>query len=140
MATRSSSIDLGGIWLFSACSASQLRTIRREIEEVTVPAGKVLCKEGSLGREFFFIVDGKASVRHKDRKIASLGPGDYFGEMALLDRQPRSATVVSDSEMDLLVLEQRRFNAMLDAMPSLSRKLLATMAARLRAADARLIN
>ena len=93
-----------------------------------------------MGREFFFIVDGKASVRHNGRKIASLGPGQYFGEMALLDRQPRSATVVSDSEMDLLVLEQRRFNAMLDSMPALSRKLLATMAGRLREADARLIH
>ncbi|SRR5579875_582024 len=138
MATRE--LDLGSIWLFSACSASQLRTIRRAVEEVTVPAGRVLCEEGTVGREFFFIVEGKASVRRGNRKIATLGPGQYFGELSLLDRKPRSATVVSDTPMTLLVLEQRRFNGLLDAMPALSHKLLVAMAGRLRDADAKAIH
>jgi CRP-like cAMP-binding protein len=130
-------LDLTKIWLFSACSNREIRTIRRALEEVTVPAGRVLCEEGTIGREFFLIVNGQASVRRKGRKIATLGPGQYFGELALLDRRPRSATVVSDTEMLLLVLGQRQFNGVLDAIPALSRKLLAAMATRLRDSDSR---
>ncbi len=128
-------LDLSSIWLFSTVSAKDLRLIRRALEEVAVPAGKILCEEGTVGREFFFIVDGKAAVRRNNRKVATLGPGQYFGEMALLDKRPRSATVVSDTEMSLLVLGQRQFNAVLDAVPGLSRKLLVAMAMRLREAD-----
>ena len=69
------------------------------------------------------------------RRIATLGPGQYFGELALLDRRPRSATVVSDTDMLLLVLGQRQFNGVLDAVPAISRKLLAAMATRLRESD-----
>ena len=128
-------LDLSSIWLFSTVSAKDLRLIRRALEEVDVPAGKVLTEEGTVGREFFFIVEGKAIVRRNNRKVATLGPGQYFGEMALLDKRPRSATVVSETEMSLLVLGQRQFNAVLDAVPGLARKLLVAMAMRLREAD-----
>jgi CRP-like cAMP-binding protein len=74
-------------------------------------------------------------VRRNNRKVATLGPGQYFGEMALLDRRPRSATVTSETDMTLLVLGQRQFNGVLDAVPALSRKMLAAMATRLREAD-----
>jgi CRP-like cAMP-binding protein len=137
MAPRQKDIDLGRIWLFSALSASQIRTLRKTVDEVTVPAGRVLCEEGTVGREFFFIVDGTAAVRRNGRKVATLGPGAYFGELSLLDRRPRSATVVSETDMTLLVLEQRRFNGLLDAMPALAHKLLVAMSERLREADAR---
>lgn len=137
MAAKARDLDVGDIWLFSACSASQLRTIRRAVEEVEVPAARVLCEEGSVGREFFFIVEGTAAVRRGNRKVATLGPGTYFGELSLLDRKPRSATVVSETAMKLLVLDQRRFNGLLDAMPALAHKLLVAMAGRLRDADAK---
>ena len=137
---RKHEFDLSKIWLFSACSAAQLRTIRKAIEEVEVPAGRVLCEEGTLGREFFFIVSGTASVRRNGRRVTTLGPGRYFGELSLLDRKPRSATVVSETPMTLLVLEQRRFNGLLDDMPTLSHKLLVAMSARLRDADAKAIH
>ncbi len=137
---RQRELDLSQIWLFSACSAAQLRTIRKSIEEVEVPANRVLCEEGTLGREFFYIVSGTASVRRNNRKVASLQPGKYFGELSLLDRKPRSATIVSETPMTLLVLEQRRFNGLLDDMPTLSHKLLVAMAQRLRDADAKAIN
>jgi CRP/FNR family cyclic AMP-dependent transcriptional regulator len=140
MTPRPKDIDLGSIWLFSALSASQLRTLRRTVDEITVPSGKVLCEEGSVGREFFFIVEGSASVRRNGRKAATLGPGGYFGELSLLDRRPRSATVISDTDMTLLVLEQRRFNGLLDAMPALAHKLLVAMSERLREADAKAFN
>jgi CRP-like cAMP-binding protein len=128
-------LDLSKIWLFSTCSGHDLRILRKALEEVTVPADRVLCEEGTIGQEFFLIVDGKASVRRNGRRIATLGEGQYFGELALLDRRPRSATVVSETEMLLLVLGQRQFNGVLDAVPTLSRKLLAAMATRLRESD-----
>jgi CRP-like cAMP-binding protein len=80
-------------------------------------------------------VTGTAAVRRKGRKVATLGPGSYFGELALLDRQPRSASVVAETDMVLLVLEQRHFLGLLDTVPTLARKLLGAMAARLREAD-----
>lgn len=137
---RTRELDLGDIWLFSACSAGQLRTIRRQVEEITVSAGKVLVEEGTVGREFFFIVEGTATVKVGGRKVATLGPGNYFGELSLLDHKPRSATVVSDTDMVLLVLDQRRFNGLLDELPTLSHKLLAAMAQRIRDADAKAVN
>jgi CRP/FNR family transcriptional regulator, cyclic AMP receptor protein len=137
---RPNDLDIGDTWLFSACSASQMRTIRRQVEEVDVDADTLLCEEGTVGREFFFILDGTASVRRKGRKVATLGRGEYFGELSLLDRQPRSATVVSDTPMTVLVLDQRRFNGLLDAVPALSHKLLVAMAGRIREADAKAIN
>lgn len=132
---RATDIDLSSIWLFSGCSNRELRTLRRAAEEIEVPEGRVLCEEGTIGREFFFILDGTASVKRRNRTVARLGPGKYFGELALLDRRPRSATVVSDTDMTLLVLGQRQFNGVLEAIPSLSRKLLAAMATRLRESD-----
>ncbi len=137
---RKHELDLSKIWMFSACSASQLRTVRRAVEEVVVPAGRVLCEEGTIGREFFFVVDGTASVRRNGRRVTTLGPGKWFGELSLLDRQPRSATVVSETPMTLLVLEQRRFNGLLDEMPALGRKLLVAMSQRLRDADTKALN
>jgi CRP-like cAMP-binding protein len=137
MAARPKALDLKSIWLFSACTASELRRIRSSLDEVQVPAGKVLVEEGRIGLEFFLIVEGRAAVTRNGRKVATLGPGRYFGELALLDRRPRSASVISETDMDLLVLHQRQFNALLDSVPTISRKLLAAMANRLREADAK---
>jgi CRP/FNR family transcriptional regulator, cyclic AMP receptor protein len=137
MTTGGNSLDLSKIWLFSTSSAKELRLIRKALEEVVVPPGRVLCEQGTIGREFFLIVDGKATVKRNSRKTATLGPGQYFGELALLDRRPRSASVISDTDMTLLILGQRQFNGVLDAVPALSRKMLAAMATRLREADER---
>jgi CRP-like cAMP-binding protein len=136
MAVRPKALDLKSIWLFSGCSASELRKIRSSLDELVVPAGKILVEEGRIGLEFFLIVSGAATVTRNGKKVATLGPGGYFGELALLDRRPRSATVVSDTEMDVLVLSQRQFNSVLQAVPSISRKMLAAMANRVREADA----
>lgn len=129
--------DLSQIWLFSTATAKERRVLHKALEEISVGPGRVLCEQDSIGREFFLIVTGTASVRHNHRKVRTLGPGQYFGELALIDRRPRSATVVSDTDMDLLVLGQREFNSVLSTMPELSRKLLIAMAARLRDADAK---
>lgn len=128
---------LGEIWLFSSLSASQLRTVRKAVEEVSVPPDTILVAEGAEGDEFSYIVEGTAAVRRNGRVVARLGPGQYFGELALLDDRPRSATVVSTGPMRLLVLDRRRFDALLDTMPALAGKLLQAMAQRLREADTR---
>ena len=136
MAARSKDLDLKSIWLFSSCTGSELRKIRGSLDEVEVPAGKVLVEQGRIGMEFFLIVDGTAAVLRSGKKVAILGPGGHFGELALLDRRPRSATVVSETEMDLLVLSQRQFNSLLEAVPTIARKMLAALSNRLREADA----
>jgi CRP-like cAMP-binding protein len=137
MATRPQALDLRSIWLFSGCTASELRKIRGSLDEVEVPKGKVLVEEGRVGLECFLIVSGSATVTRNGKKVATLGPGSHFGELALLDRRPRSATVVSDTDRDVLVLSQRQFNSVIESVPSISRKLLAAMAGRLREADAK---
>ncbi|HZU73924.1 MAG TPA: cyclic nucleotide-binding domain-containing protein [Acidimicrobiales bacterium] len=126
---------LGQMWLFSTCSRRDLQRIARVCDEIEVPAGKVIMEEGAPGKEFFLILDGTAVVRRKNRKVATVGPGQYVGELALLTRMPRDSTVLADSDMRLLVLGQREFSAVLDDVPGLSHKLLEAMATRLRDAD-----
>jgi CRP-like cAMP-binding protein len=137
---RNAYIDhLAAVPLFSALSKRDLQHVARASDEVHVTGGKTLVEEGASGHEFFLILDGTASVLRNGRKIATLGPGQYFGEMAVLDRQPRSATVRADTDMHVLVLGQREFAAVLDEVPTLARKLLATMAGRLREADTKAV-
>ena len=128
---------LARVPLFSALSKKELQTIGRASDEIDVEVGKVLCEEGKPGHEFFLILDGKAAVKRGKKTIATLEAGRYFGELSLLDRGPRSATVVADSPMTLLVLGQREFSGILDQLPGVSRKLLCSMAERLRDADAK---
>jgi CRP/FNR family cyclic AMP-dependent transcriptional regulator len=127
---------LGGVPLFSACSKRELSRIASLADEVDVPEGKVLTREGDQGGEFFVVIDGKARVMVGDRgRVSALGPGASFGEMSLLDRGPRSATVEAETDMQLLVLDARSFSSLLNEVPSVARKVLAAMAGRLRAAE-----
>ena len=136
MRGRDSYLDhLARVPMFSACSKKELEKIARASDEIHVEAGHVLVEEGKPGHEFFLILDGTANVLRNGRKIATLGRGQYFGELSLLDRGPRSATVKAATDLDVLVLGQREFGGELDSVPALSRKLLAAMASRLRAAD-----
>jgi CRP/FNR family cyclic AMP-dependent transcriptional regulator len=128
---------LGKAWLFSLCSKKDLQRISRASTEVVVPSGRVLTKEGALGQEFFLVLEGQVSVRKKGRKIAMLGPGEYFGELALLSHLPRNATCTSEEESTLLVLNQAEFSTIIEDVPSLPLKLLRAMAMRLREADAK---
>ena len=129
--------QLADVPLFSAASRKDLQRIARASDEIAVKAGRVLVEQGRLGHEFFLILEGKASVRRNNRKVAELGPGQYFGELSLLDKGARDATVVADTDMKLLVLGQREFLGVLDDVPSLAYKILRIMAHRLREADLR---
>jgi CRP-like cAMP-binding protein len=124
--------------LFSGLSRRYLDLIAAEADEVKEEAGTVLTKQGGLGLEFLLILDGGARVERDGTVIARLGPGDFFGEMSLIDGLPRSAAVIAESPSVLLVIQSRSFRSLLDAVPRLQRKLLVALCARLRAADARL--
>ena len=128
---------LAKVPLFSACSKKELQTIARASDDIDVPSGKLLVEEGKPGHEFFLILNGSASVKRGKKEIAKLGPGQYFGELALLDRGPRSASVVANDDMEVLVLGQREFAGVIDEVPTLAHKLLQSMAQRLREADAK---
>jgi CRP-like cAMP-binding protein len=128
---------LARVPLFAACTRKDLQLIGRRAEDIKVDAGKVLVQEGGAGHEFFVIVDGTATVSRKGRKVNTLGPGGYFGELALLDRAPRNATITASTPMELVVLAQREFSGILDEVPGLARKLLTGMAKRVREADAK---
>ena len=129
---------LAEVPLFAACGKNDLKLVARRAENVYVKKGKELVTEGKPGHEFFVIADGQATVKAKGKKVATLKRGDYFGELALLDRAPRNATVIADGDMELFVLGQREFAGLLDEVPGLAHKLLAGMARRLREADSRL--
>ena len=123
--------------MFSTCSKKDLKTVAANAERVDVPAGRILCEQGQTGREAFVIVDGKARVLRNGRKVAIIGPGTTFGELSLLERAPRNATVLADSDMELLVLGQREFMKIVDASPAFARALLVGIARRLNEAEAK---
>ncbi|HVM55143.1 MAG TPA: cyclic nucleotide-binding domain-containing protein [Acidimicrobiales bacterium] len=136
MASRDSHLDkLADVPLFSACSRKDLQKIAKASDEVEVKAGRVLVDQGKTGHEFFLILDGTATVRANNRKVATLGSGDYFGELSLLSREPRDASVTAETDMSLLILGQREFTGLLDSVPGFASKILTTMARRLRQAD-----
>lgn len=99
---------------------------------VDVDEGDRLTRQGAVGREFFLLLDGEAGCFVDDKRVATFRPGDFFGEMALLDRGPRHATVVVERDGRVLVLDGREFSRLLDASPSISRKLLTELAQRER--------
>lgn len=127
---------LRGVSLFSACSKRELSRIASLADQIDVPKGKVLTREGEPGSEFFVVIEGQATVIVGKRgRIAPLGPGASFGEMSLLDQGPRTATVEAQTDMQLLVLDARSFSSLLADVPSVARKVLAAMAGRLRVAE-----
>ena len=140
MPARTSAADqLANVPLFSALSKRDLQRVAKASDEVAIEAGRTLVEQGRTGHEFFLILEGEAVVRRNNRKVATLGPGEHFGELAILDRGPRSASVIANTDMRVLVLGQREFVGVLDSIPGMASKLLTTMAQRLREADSRAV-
>jgi len=127
---------LAGVPLFSGLSRGDLQQVAQAGDQIRAEAGSELVTEGRVGREFFLILDGEATVRRGDTEVATLGPGEYFGELSLLHRGPRSATVIANTDMTLFVLGQREFAGLVDSAHGLAAKLLTGLAQRLREADA----
>ncbi|MFN2590129.1 MAG: Crp/Fnr family transcriptional regulator [Actinomycetota bacterium] len=126
---------LSKVPMFSACNQKELRRVASAVDRVDVPKGEVLMTEGTPGHDFFVIVDGKAKVTLRDHHLATLGPGEFLGEMALLDQGPRSATAVAQTPMTLLVLTARDFSRILEEVPVVTKKIMRGMAGRLREID-----
>ncbi|MEY3567493.1 MAG: hypothetical protein RLZ19_1507 [Actinomycetota bacterium] len=136
MASKKSYLDsLRRVALFSSCSTKDLEKIAKAGDEVTLSAGTVIVDQGQTGREAFVIISGSATVKRNGKKVATLGAGSVVGELSLLDHGPRTATVVADTECTMLVISQRQFLAVIDAIPAISHKLLATLAGRIRELD-----
>lgn len=122
---------LRGLPMFSGCSDKELLRIDGLADEIEVPAGEVLMTEGEIGTQAFIVVEGEASVTLRGQPLAMLGPGDAFGEMTLVELEPRTATVASTTPMRLLVFSKPQLNSLL-AVRGVATKLLRTVAGRLR--------
>ena len=129
---------LRGVPLFSACTGEELELMSSRMTRVTFRAGEVLATEGAVGRELLVIVEGTATVAVGAREVARLGPGDFFGEVALLDDGPRTATVTADTDGVAEVASHAEFKSLLLDAPHLVRNLLTGLARRLRAANLQL--
>jgi CRP/FNR family transcriptional regulator, cyclic AMP receptor protein len=131
---------LAQVKMFSSLNKKELAMVSRASDVITVKDGTDLVREGTYGHDFYLILEGAATVRRNGRKVAELGPGSYFGELSLLDNGPRSATITANGETEVAVIGQREFMAVLDQVPAVSRKLLMTMASRLREADSKALS
>jgi CRP-like cAMP-binding protein len=122
---------LKGVPLFEGLSRKELVQLERICEDLQVEPGKVLCKEGQIGHEFFVLVDGKVQVTRKGRRVAALSGGDFLGEIALITEMPRTATGTAETPVRLFVLTRRDFHDVLAKNPSVERKVLRALARRL---------
>ena len=131
---------LAQVKMFSSLNKKELAMVSRASDVITVKDGTDIVREGTYGHDFYLLLEGAATVRRNGRKVAELGPGSYFGELSLLDNGPRSATITAAGDTELAVIGQREFMGVLDQVPAVSRKLLVTMATRLREADAKALS
>ena len=127
---------LAQLSMFASCSERELQQVAHLATELQVKPGHRLTTEGEAGHEFVIVIDGVASVLKHGTRVATLGAGDYFGEMALLDDGPRTATVVAETPMTIAVVGQLEFVDLLDDVPLLARKVARGLARRLRETEA----
>jgi CRP-like cAMP-binding protein len=116
--------------LFEGLSRKELVQLARVSEDLEVPPGKVLCKEGEIGQEFFVIVDGQVEVTRKGKRLATRVGGEFFGEIALLEETPRTATVKANTPLRFFVLTRKDFRHLVNQNPSVERKVLRALARR----------
>ena len=130
---HNSKIDLiKGVPLFSGASKAELAAVAAIADEVDLPAGRTLITEGDSGREFFVLIDGTADVTQGGRQIGNImGPGDFFGEIALVSKAPRTATITTTSPVRALVITDRAFRHLLDRSPEIAVTVLTALAERL---------
>jgi CRP/FNR family transcriptional regulator, cyclic AMP receptor protein len=127
---------VASISLYGACNPDERRRLHALTTEVAARAGQVLCREGETGEEVFVVIEGEAEVSIGGAGIVTLGPGDVFGELALLDGGPRVATVAALSPIRLRVLTRTRFHTLVADAPAVGLKVLHAVGARVRAAAA----
>jgi CRP/FNR family cyclic AMP-dependent transcriptional regulator len=118
--------------LLAELDRHELEEVGRLADEVDIPAGRVLMKEGETGQEFFVIIDGNVRIDRGGTTVRTLGPGDHFGEVALLSEGPRTATATAETPLRLLVLAHREFHSLMAQFPSIQTSVLSCLATRLR--------
>lgn len=121
--------------LFAACSKKELALIAKLTDTTQLPAGHELTTQDQSSREAFVIVSGSATVKRNNRKVAEVGPGTVIGELGLLDRGPRTATVITNEPVEVLVIAPREFASLLDEVPAIASKLLKSLAGTIRDLD-----
>ena len=126
---------LKAVPLFNNLNQKQMNELARHATEVTMDAGTILAKQGSYGLEFMYIVDGRARVEKGGKVINHLSTGDFFGEISLIDRGLRMATVVAETKITLLVVHKQSFDHLLDTMEGLERKILLALCKYLRGTE-----
>ena len=127
---------LGGVPLFAGCSKGELRWVAGITTEEFFDAGAEVIREGELGWDFFVIVEGQADVRRARRELSTMGPGDFFGEIALVADLPRTATIIASTDLVVLAISDVDFRALLLDQPKIAQKVLHSLGVRI-AADAR---
>ena len=136
MRTRSERIAaLGRVPLLSGLSKRDLARILAISKEVEFIPGQVIVREGDQGRDFYLLVSGTAEIKVQGRRAWAVGPGDYFGEIAVLDEGPRSATITATGRVTALRIDRREFIPLLDTYGSIARKILVVTVQRLRALE-----
>ena len=128
---------LHSIPMFASCTTEQIDHLAQLGDAITKTDGDIIVREGDTGDTFFVVTSGKVRVTRGDREIASIGAGDYFGELALFDPAPRNATITAIGPVSLVSLSRTAFTAALDEMPSLRDALLQGMARRIHQLDQR---
>jgi CRP-like cAMP-binding protein len=118
--------------LLSDLGRRELEEVERLVDEVDVPAGRVLMREGDAGREFFVVVSGNVGIDRGGTRVRTMEPGDFFGEIALLSESPRTATATADGPATLLVLGHREFHSLMDKYPAIRTCVLDALAKRIR--------
>lgn len=118
--------------LLTGLGKREFEEVGRLVEEIDLPAGKVLMREGDIGREFYVLVAGSVSIERGGTVLRSMGPGDFFGEIALLDEGPRTATATTTAPSKLLVLAHREFHSLMDRYPAIRTCVLEALAKRIR--------
>ena len=121
--------------MFSNLSQRHLREISKHADQSSAKAGNILAEQGKIGWEFIFIVEGKARVEKNGKVIRQLSGGDFLGEISLIDGEPRTATVIAETDMILLVVNKTSFDHLLDKVPGLQRKILISLCSYVRRAE-----
>lgn len=133
MADTNAKLDLlRRVPLFAGCKGKSLEQIGTLADEVDVPDGYTLMREGAFGEEFFLIVDGHVRIDRGGQTLNTLGPGDYLGEIALIDKGRRTATAIAEGPAKLLVLSHQGFNSLLDQSPTIRLDIMSSLANRVR--------
>lgn len=131
--------SLSSVRIFSSCGRKELRAISKTAKNVSVHSGTQIITEGEEGDTMYVVISGSARVSRSGRKLATVGPGAAFGELALLSKGPRTASVVAVSDMEVAIIARRQLNRLLEDAPSFARKLLESLADIVRELDKKVV-